>query len=95
MVRGVQNADLEFETYEDVDTEAALVGEDGTAWLRVARPGSYELHWFVRHSGTGIEHTVEQPQPQTVEVPEASAIPVFEALLGPEELEPAIHEAGE
>ena len=94
MVRGASSAETEFETYEDVDTEAAVVGEDGTAWLRVSRPGSYELHWFVRHTGTGVEHTVEQSHPQTVEVTDAPAIPGVETSIGPDEVERAIHAAG-
>jgi hypothetical protein len=86
--------ELEFETDDDVDVEEALVGEDGTTWLRVPRPGRYELRWFVRHTGTGVELAVEQVRAQVVEVLDASWVPVLEAELARDEVERAIREAG-
>jgi hypothetical protein len=95
LVRGALRSDetLEFETYDDLDTEAAAVAEDGSAWLRVARPGRYELRWFVRHTGTGVDFEVKQAQAQTVDVTETSAVPIVEAELTRDEVERAIREA--
>jgi hypothetical protein len=92
-VRGAIDSDEEFDAYYDLDTEAAAVAEDGSALLRVARPGRYELEWFVHHTGTGADFEVKRAQAQTVEVTE-SAVPVVEAELGREEVERAVREAG-
>lgn len=95
LVRGVWTAEPpEFETYDDVDVQEAIVGENGSAWLRMPRPGPYELVWVVRHAGTGVEVEVEQAEPQTIEVPDSAEIPSLEARLTAAELEPALAEAG-
>jgi hypothetical protein len=94
LVRGVLDSEEtpEFETYDGVDTEDALVGEDGTAWLRVSWPGTYRLVWLVRHAGTGVEREIEQAEAQTVEVRETSGVPLVEARLSRDELERAVRE---
>jgi hypothetical protein len=97
MVRGALESaqEPEFETYADEDVQEAVVGEDRTAWLRLPWPGSYELEWFVRHLGTGVESVVQQPTAQMVEVTEASVVPLIEAELSRAALEGAIQEASE
>jgi hypothetical protein len=94
LVRATPESEVEFETYDDVDVQEALVGEDGSAWLRVPWPGAYELAWFVRHGGTGVEHAVEQAQVQRIAVTETSAVPEVEARITRAEVELAILRAG-
>ena len=56
---------------DDDDVEDAVVGADGTARLRMPRPGDYELSWF----DTRTEH----PELQAVHVPSPSSPPIVEA----------------
>lgn len=97
LVRGAWSSDEvpEFETDDDLDVQEAIVGEDGSAWLRMPRPGPYELAWVVRHARSGVEVEVEQAEPQTIEVPDSAEIPSLEARLTGAELEPALAEAGD
>lgn len=85
--------DVEFETYDDVDIPEALVGEDGTTWLRLSRPGTYGLEWVLRHEITGEETDVQQAELQTIVVPDAEAPAEIEAALTREELASAVLEA--
>jgi len=85
---------VEFEPDDDVDVEEAVVRDDGTARLEVPWTGDYALGWFVRHTGTGVEFSIAQPEPQTIPVRDASSIPVVEVWLTAEEVARALLDAG-
>lgn len=80
--------------YEDDEIEPAAVLSDGTATMRVAWPGDYELYWFVRHTGTGVDTELLLEEAQVVQVPDAPSDAVVEARLDPAELARAVLEAG-
>jgi hypothetical protein len=91
MVYG-QRVKPETVPYEDDEIEDIAVREDGTAVLQVAWPGDYELWWWVRHTGTGLDFAIER-EPQTIQVPDGTS-PVIELQLTREELELAVLDAG-
>lgn len=92
---GLQSSEtFEFETYDGLDFQAAVVGANGTAWLRMPRPGLHELEWFVRHAGTGAEFEIQQAETQTVELTETTTVPSVEVRLELEEVERALRQAG-
>jgi hypothetical protein len=84
----------EFETYDDIDVPEAVVGEDGTAWLRLPRPGAYELAWYLRNDRTGVETPVEQAELQTIELTDSDLPGTIEARLTPKELAEVLLDAG-
>ncbi len=95
MVRGARRLpeEVEFEPHDDVDVEDTVVGDDGTARLRVPWPGEYELTWFVRHTGMGVDIEIQPSALQTIRVTDSS-ISAVEALLTHDEVARAVLDAG-
>jgi RNA polymerase sigma-70 factor (ECF subfamily) len=85
---------VEFEIDDDLDMEDAVVREDGTARLEAPWAGEYELAWFVRHAGTGVEFPISQPEKQTISLTDEPSTPVVDARLTREEVARAVLEAG-
>ncbi|MSR61631.1 MAG: sigma-70 family RNA polymerase sigma factor [Planctomycetes bacterium] len=90
----VRPAEVEFETYDDVDIEDPVVHDDGSVRLEQSWPGDYALTWFVRHTGTGVDFPVTQAERQTVSIPDTAVAPLVEARLKAEELARAVLDAG-
>jgi hypothetical protein len=93
MLRG-ERVQPESVEYEDDEVEPAIVREDGTVRLELPWPGEYELSWFVRHTGTGLDFEIGQPEAQEIRVPDAEAAAVIDAQLTRDEVARAVLDAG-